>query len=101
MFSGLMGSMVTGVAMGTGSAMASRAIDGMMGPREVVHRHEGEAAQAAAAAAPMMMPSQQQMQSGTPCNAEAKAFSECMSKNNDMASCQYYFDSMQQCKSFA
>lgn len=101
MFSGLMGSVVTGMAMGTGSAVAHRAVDGMMGPREVVHRHEGgpePAAPAAAAAAPMSV---YQQQGETPCNQQVKAFAECMSKNNDMAACQYYFDAMQQCKAYA
>lgn len=36
---GLMGSVVTGMAMGTGSAVAHRAVDSMMGPRQVEHVH--------------------------------------------------------------
>lgn len=101
MFSGLMGSVVTGMAMGTGSAVAHRAVDGMMGPREVVHRHEGgpEAAAPAATAAAAPMPAYQQGESR--CNDQVKAFAECMSKNNDMGACQYYFDAMQQCKAYA
>ncbi len=40
MLSGIMGSVVTGMAMGTGSAIANRAVDSMLGPRqmEVVHK---------------------------------------------------------------
>eukprot|EP00352_Strombidinopsis_acuminata_P002693 CAMPEP_0176382344 /NCGR_PEP_ID=MMETSP0126-20121128/32620_1 /TAXON_ID=141414 ORGANISM="Strombidinopsis acuminatum, Strain SPMC142" /NCGR_SAMPLE_ID=MMETSP0126 /ASSEMBLY_ACC=CAM_ASM_000229 /LENGTH=128 /DNA_ID=CAMNT_0017746739 /DNA_START=20 /DNA_END=406 /DNA_ORIENTATION=+ len=38
MASGLMGSLATGMAMGTGSAIAHRAIDGMMGPRGGHHQ---------------------------------------------------------------
>ena len=41
-----------GMAMGTGSAVASRAVDSLMGPREVVHRHEGAPEPAAAQPAP-------------------------------------------------
>jgi hypothetical protein len=47
MFSGLMGSVVTGMAMGTGSAVAHRAVDSMMGPREMTIKHENEPAAAA------------------------------------------------------
>uniref|UniRef100_A0A7S0YJP9 CHCH domain-containing protein n=1 Tax=Polytomella parva TaxID=51329 RepID=A0A7S0YJP9_9CHLO len=86
--SGLMGSVVTGAAMGTGSALASRAIDSFMGPRTVVHQHEGAPAAAPVSSSDGM----------DPCISHTKAFSECMSKNNDMAMCQYYFDAMQQCK---
>lgn len=84
--------------MGTGSAVASRAIDGMMGPREVVHRHEGQPDAAPAPAAPMAAYPQQ---GDGPCGSQVKAFAECMSKNGDMAACQYYFDAMQQCKLYA
>merc|ERR1719217_539111 len=47
----LMGSMASGMATGVGMSMASRAMDGIMGPRqtEVVHRHEGAPARAPAA----------------------------------------------------
>ena len=46
MMGGLMGSLVTGAAMGTGSAIAHRAVDSFMGPREttVVHQNAPEAA---------------------------------------------------------
>ena len=39
--SGLMGSLATGMATGTGMAVANRAVDAVMGPRqtEVVHTH--------------------------------------------------------------
>jgi len=45
---GLMGSVVTGMAMGTGSAVAHRAVDSMMGPRQVEHVHTGAPAAAPA-----------------------------------------------------
>ena len=52
-----------GAAMGTGSAMAHRAVDSVMGPRTVVH--EGAPAQEAAAPAQM-----------GPCGAQMKAFNQ-------------------------
>ncbi|KAG1659828.1 hypothetical protein FOA52_003771 [Chlamydomonas sp. UWO 241] len=95
MMSGLMGSVVSGMAMGTGSAVAHRAVDSMMGPREVNHVHqEAPGAPAApAAAAPMMS------NGANPCEERVREFGDCMSRaNGDMASCQFYFDSMNQCK---
>ncbi|PNH02404.1 hypothetical protein TSOC_011624 [Tetrabaena socialis] len=81
------------MAMGTGSAVAHRAVDSMMGPRTVVHEHQEAPAAAAPAAMPMSAPSE------GPCNGQVKAFAECMSKyNGDMGACQWYFDTMQQCK---
>lgn len=92
--SGLMGAVVQGAALGTGSAIAHRAVDSFMGPRQttVVHQHEGEPP--APAPAPMAAPSYQDA-----CSNQAKAFTECMTKfNGDMGACQWYFDAMQACK---
>lgn len=96
--SGLMGSVMQGAALGTGSAIAHRAVDSMMGPR-TMHVEQAEAAPAAAA------PQQQQQAYGAPapaggaCAEQAKQFAECMSRaGGDMGGCQFYFDAMQQCK---
>jgi hypothetical protein len=84
-------SLVPGAALGTGSAMAHRAVDAMMGPRG----GSAPAEAAPAPAAPLYSPAQP---SG-PCAEQAKAFAECMSRSNgDMGACTLYFDSMQQCK---
>lgn len=94
--SGLMGSVVQGAALGTGSALAHRAVDSFMGPREtrVVHEHQGGAPAPAAPAAAAPMP-----QADGPCGDRVKQFAECMSRyNGDMGACQPYFDAMQQCK---
>jgi len=94
MMSGLMGSLVTGAAIGTGSAIAHRAVDSFMGPRETKVVNES------AAAAPLAQ--QVPMASGSaegPCGNQVKNFAECMSRNNgDMGACNIYFDAMQQCK---
>lgn len=91
--SGLMGSVMAGAAMGTGSAIAHRAVDSLMGPRTMQVEH----APAPEAAAPMA-PAMSAQQEG-PCQAQAKSFAECMSRaNGDMGACQYYFDAMQSCR---
>ncbi|KAJ9525225.1 hypothetical protein QJQ45_020759, partial [Haematococcus lacustris] len=93
LMSGLMGSMVTGAAMGTGSAIAHRAVDSFMGPRETHVVHEHAPAAPSPAAAPQM-PS-----ADGPCSERVKQFGDCMSRTGgDMGSCQIYFDAMQQCR---
>lgn len=81
--------------MGTGSAMAHRAVDSMMGPRTVQHEHVG-----APEAAPAQMGAPMGAAGGSgPCGEQVKGFTECMTRSNgDMSACQWYFDAMQQCK---
>lgn len=85
MMSGLMGSMASGMAMGTGMAVANRAVDAVMGPRqtEVVHRHEG-----APAAAPA---------SGV-CQFQQDQLNQCMRSSSDASACQQYMDALKQCQ---
>ena len=91
MLSGLMGSVVQGMAFGTGSAVAHRAVDAVAGPRqmEVVHNngdgtpYQGE---------------QQQQQQPVQCADETNRFQSCLSENsNNFSSCQFYFDVLSQC----
>lgn len=98
MMSGLMGSMVSGMAMGTGSAIAHRAVDSFMGPRHVEYSSAPEAAPAPPMAAPVPAMAAAPQANGS-CTEQAKAFAECMSQaGGDMGACQFYFESMQQCK---
>lgn len=93
--SGLLGTVMTGAAMGTGSAIAHRAVDSFMGPRTTTVVHENAPAPAPVAAPMMSMggPSE-----GS-CSNQVKSFADCMTKHNgDMGACQWYFDAMQQCK---
>mmetsp|Transcript_54622 Transcript_54622/g.173516 ORF Transcript_54622/g.173516 Transcript_54622/m.173516 type:complete len:80 (-) Transcript_54622:89-328(-) len=77
------------MAMGTGSAIAHRAVDSVMGPREVNHVHSGEPA--GAAPAPMA--------AGDACSMQNKTFMDCLSANQgNMNACQFYFDSLKQCQ---
>ena len=86
---------MAGAAMGTGSAIAHRAVDSIMGPRG----GGGEAAPAPVAAAAPEAYAPPPTAADGPCSQQAKSFAECMSRNSgDMAACQFYFDAMQQCK---
>mmetsp|Transcript_4781 Transcript_4781/g.10200 ORF Transcript_4781/g.10200 Transcript_4781/m.10200 type:complete len:172 (-) Transcript_4781:279-794(-) len=96
LMSGLMGSVATGMAMGTGSAVAHRAVDSMMGPREMTVVHENQPAAAPMPAAPM---GGSPMGSTNPCEERVREFADCMTRSNgDMGACQFYFDSMNACK---
>ena len=76
-----------GMALGTGSALAHRAVDSVLGSRNP------EPAQAQQAA------EQIAREPDTPCNRQAKTFADCMSDNNgDLESCRYYFDNLQTCR---
>lgn len=91
--SGLMGSVAQGAALGTGSAIAHRAVDAVMGPRG----GSSEPAPAPVAAAPEAYAAP--VSTEGPCAQQAKAFAECMSRSGgEMSACQFYFEAMQQCK---
>lgn len=86
MMSGLAGTVVQGMALGTGSAMAHRAVDSVLGSR---HPAPEEAHQAA----------QTIVQDHLPCGDQAKSFSDCMGlSNGDMEACRVFFERMQECR---
>lgn len=77
----------TGMALGTGSALAHRAVDSVFSSGE-----RPEPAQAVGAAQEIVKEQQ-------PCSLQAKYFADCMSNaHGDMNVCQPYFDAMQQCR---
>lgn len=99
MLSGLAGTMMSGMAFGTGSAVANRAVDAVMGPRsmEVVHTNQdgSAAAPAGGAAAPAMAPAS----SGGMCGDENTQFQQCMKDNpGDFNNCRFFFDVLNQCQ---
>jgi len=91
---GLLGTMFQGAALGTGSAMAHRAMDSVMGPRTVVHDHQGggDAPAAMAGGGGGVGPQ-------GPCAGAAQAFAACVEKTGgDMTACEYYLNALQSCK---
>ena len=90
-FGGIGSTIAQGMAFGTGSAMAHRAVDAVMGPRTV--QHETVAAEAPAAA-PMSN------SSGTDsCNIHSKAFQDCVNNfGSDISKCQFYLDMLNECR---
>ena len=72
------------MALGTGSALAHRAVDSVLGSRHP------EPAQAQAAAEQIARAPDE------PCSAFAKTFADCMSDSNgELEACRYYFDKLQ------
>jgi hypothetical protein len=98
-FLGAMASTVaSGFAFGTGSAVAHRAVDSVLGPRHGPQGNETE------------LDSNDHVQQSVPtsvrsgelCAADLKAFNDCLVRsNNNIGECQFYFDILQQCKNNA
>ncbi|KAF0716650.1 Aste57867_2734 [Aphanomyces stellatus] len=94
MMSGLMGTVAEGMAFGTGSAIARHAVGAVV---DSFSGSDDTKAQSAAAAAPVA--AAQPAAAPTACFNDQKAFMDCLQVNqNDVASCQFYFDQFNMCK---
>ncbi|KAK1930940.1 Uncharacterized protein P3T76_013529 [Phytophthora citrophthora] len=95
MMSGLMGTVAQGMAFGTGSAIAHRAVGAVAGSLS----GGSDAPQQ-----PEAVPVSQDYQAAQPpqqdqCGPDQKAFLECLNSNsNDISSCQFYLDQFKQCQ---
>lgn len=51
---------------------------------------------------PYQQPMAAATQNGASCEADAKAFTQCLeATNNDMSACKWYFDALKQCQAMA
>ncbi|KAJ6299221.1 hypothetical protein OIU76_020230 [Salix suchowensis] len=90
---GIGSTIAQGMAFGTGSAVAHRAVDAVMGPRTI--QHETSVSEAAAAAAPTAS----SMGGADACNIHTKAFQDCVNNfGNDISKCQFYMDMLTECR---
>ncbi|CAA2998933.1 Hypothetical predicted protein [Olea europaea subsp. europaea] len=81
-----------GMAFGTGSAVAHRAVDAVMGPRTI--QHETVASEAAAPA-----PAAHSIGGSDACSVHSKAFQDCLNGyGNDISKCQFYMDMLAECR---
>ncbi|KAL6894472.1 hypothetical protein ACP4OV_008570 [Aristida adscensionis] len=88
---GIGSTIAQGMAFGTGSAMAHRAVDAVMGPRTIQHETVVSEAAAAAPAAPMA--------NADSCNIHSKAFQDCINNyGSDISKCQFYLDMLNECR---
>lgn len=91
MLAGLGSTIAQGLAFGTGSAVANRAVDSIMGPRTVVHEHIGASE---SGGQPLAQPV-----SADACVNQSKAFQDCVNANNsDIGKCQFYIDMLNECR---
>ncbi|KAF8404735.1 hypothetical protein HHK36_009624 [Tetracentron sinense] len=93
MFGALGSTIAQGMAFGTGSAVAHRAVDAVMGPRTI--QHEAVVSEAAAAPAPTM----NSVGGSDACNNHSKAFQDCLNNyGSDISKCQFYLDMLSECR---
>ncbi|CAH2043531.1 unnamed protein product [Thlaspi arvense] len=91
MFSGIGSTIAQGMAFGTGSAVAHRAVDSVMGPRTIQHEAVEAASASGAPAASNVFSSS--------CDIHAKAFQDCISSyGSEISKCQFYMDMLSECR---
>ncbi|GMP38856.1 hypothetical protein CsSME_00009957 [Camellia sinensis var. sinensis] len=92
MLGGLGATIAQGMAFGTGSAVAHRAVDAVVGPRTI--QHETVVSEAASAPAPAT-----NSMGSDACSVQSKAFQDCLNfYGNDISKCQFYMDMLSECK---
>ncbi|KAL9284897.1 hypothetical protein ACSQ67_024721 [Phaseolus vulgaris] len=92
MLGGIGSTIAQGMAFGTGSAVAHRAVDAIMGPRTI--QHEAVVSDVATAPAPAA-----NTFGSDACNVHTKAFQDCISSyGNDISKCQFYMDMLAECR---
>ncbi|KAG0467252.1 hypothetical protein HPP92_018245 [Vanilla planifolia] len=89
---GIGSTIAQGMAFGTGSAVAHRAVDAVLGPRTI--QHEAVVSQSTEpAAVPMGNPGVDA------CSIQSKAFQDCINSNgSDISRCQFYLDMLTECR---
>ncbi|KAL9414611.1 hypothetical protein AB3S75_042970 [Citrus x aurantiifolia] len=94
MLGGIGSTIAQGMAFGTGSAVAHRAVDAVMGPRTI--QHETVVSEAAASAPASGTNS---FASADACGIHSKAFQDCINNfGNDISKCQFYMDMLAECR---
>jgi coiled-coil-helix-coiled-coil-helix domain-containing protein 10 len=93
--SGLASTVMQGMAFGTGSAIAHRAVGAIAGSMG-----GGDSApQAQTPAAPAVQAPQSSAYQGA-CSVDLSAFNNCMRENNNnVTACDFYYQALQQCQS--
>jgi len=70
----IFGSIVQGAALGTGSQLAGRAIDSLIGPKKI------------------------EINNSEKCNNEIELYTKCINDNNDLTLCKDYFELLTKCR---
>ncbi|XP_052190055.1 uncharacterized protein C6C3.02c-like [Diospyros lotus] len=94
MLGGLGATIAEGMAFGTGSAVAHRAVDAVLGPRTIQHEAVVSDSRAAAPA-----PSTNSIGGSDACGVHSKAFQDCLNNyGSDISKCQFYLDMLSECR---
>ncbi|GAB4839474.1 hypothetical protein Ancab_028997 [Ancistrocladus abbreviatus] len=92
---GLGGVVAEGMAFGTGSAIAHRAVDAVMGPR-VIHHETVPSSGPAATPSPVQSVNSH---GSDACSAQAQAFQDCINNyGSEISRCQFYIDMLSECR---
>lgn len=91
--SSLAGTVMQGMAFGTGSAIAHRAVGAVAGA------FSGDSSEKQVQQAPPTPQIPQSSYNQGPCAVDLTAFNNCMrDNNNNVTSCDFYFQALQQCQ---
>ncbi|KAJ8764746.1 hypothetical protein K2173_009140 [Erythroxylum novogranatense] len=94
MLSGIGSTIAQGMAFGTGSAMAHRAVDAVLGPRAIQHETVVSEATVAAPA-----PTSSSIGGADACSVHSKAFQDCVNNyGSEISKCQFYMDMLAECR---
>ncbi|XP_076894505.1 uncharacterized protein LOC143546808 [Bidens hawaiensis] len=92
MLGGIGSTIAQGMAFGTGSAVAHRAVDAVMGPRTIQHETVP-----AAAGPESAVPNTSSFSDA--CGMHSKAFQDCINTSgSDISKCQFYMDMLAECR---
>jgi len=90
-----------GMAFGTGSAVAHRAVDAVAGPR-TIHVDHGQQGEAAPAQQGWAGSSQNAAPDANACNDDLMNFQSCLrDNNNNMSQCKFFLDVLNTCQTNA
>ena len=94
-----MGTVAQGMAFGTGSSMAHRAVDSVMGGRTVEVQHTNADGTPYEGGAPAGAAPQQQMQANDPCQLDKSNFFDCLkATGGDQQACSSLQELMKSCQ---
>ncbi|KAJ6828218.1 uncharacterized protein M6B38_363965 [Iris pallida] len=89
---GIGSTIAQGMAFGSGSAVAHRAVDAVMGPRTIQH-------ETVASEAPQVAPAGNAVSGADSCSIHSKAFQDCINNfGSDISKCQFYLDMLNECR---
>ncbi|CAL1395510.1 unnamed protein product [Linum trigynum] len=94
---GLGAAVADGLAWGTGTAVAHRAVDAVLGPRTI--KHESSAASSEPTAAMQAAAATPNSTINSSCDAQSKALQDCLNMfGTDIGKCQFYMDMLGECR---